>query len=110
MNLGNTREELENADVNLSVLNLLALSDNTEKVLTFYVKAAQICSHLDLAASVSGQVEVLVMVIHAINNAGVASRIAYFFNAGLLLIIYDADCPEKTVISNSIPITSLTET
>lgn len=61
------REELENADVNQRVESL-ALSDNTEKVLTFTLKLHN-GSHLDLQVG-EWQVEVLVMaIIHAINNA-----------------------------------------
>ncbi|MCV5283836.1 YjeJ family protein, partial [Escherichia coli] len=57
----------ENADVNQRVESL-ALSDNTEKVLTFTLKLHN-GSHLDLQVG-EWQVEVLVMaIIHAINNA-----------------------------------------
>ncbi len=61
--------------------------------------------------SVRWQVEVLVMaIIHAINNVPkcVSSHCVFYFNAGLLPLYTRADFARKTVISNSIPITSLT--
>lgn len=79
------REELENADINQRVESL-ALSDNSEDVLTFSLNLHN-GSQLDLQIG-EWQVEVLVMaIIHAINNAEMRARIAYFFNAGLFTII-----------------------
>lgn len=87
------REELENADVNQRVESL-ALSDNTEKVLTFTLKLHN-GSHLDLQVG-EWQVEVLVMaIIHAINNAEMrelALRISSMLD---FLPLYDADCLEN---------------
>ncbi len=87
------REELENADVNQRVESL-ALSDNTEKVLTFTLKLHN-GSHLDLQVG-EWQVEVLVMaIIHAINNAEMrelALRISSMLD---FLPLYDADCTDN---------------
>ncbi|EHD9853437.1 hypothetical protein JN614_002651 [Salmonella enterica] len=87
------REELENADINQPVESL-ALSDNSEDVLTFSLNLHN-GSQLDLQIG-EWQVEVLVMaIIHAINNAEMrelALRISSMLD---FLPLYDADCLEN---------------
>ncbi|SUG44379.1 inner membrane protein [Salmonella enterica subsp. arizonae] len=99
------REELENADINQRVESL-ALSDNSEDVLTFSLNLHN-GSQLDLQIG-EWQVEVLVMaIIHAINNAEMR-ELALRISSMLDFYHYTTLTAWKTAIWNSIPITSPT--